>query len=101
MTDANTLTQSVGQRGLRMPIESFNDRTPVEAAPARVGSRGETPSPEVPLTSATGVPSLAQRAPGTDNLRADQRTLQAGDSRPTSSSGRGPSAPQSFADDRV
>lgn len=84
-----------------MAIESFNDRATVDGAPARAGSRGATPAPEVPLTSATGTPALAQRAPGTDNLRADSKTFAAGDSRPTASSGRGPTPPQHFTDDRV
>ena len=81
-----------------MPVESFNDRAITNGAPARAGSRGATPAPEVPLKSATGTPALAQRTDGTANIGADVRVIEAGDSRPQASSGREPSPPQKFGD---
>ena len=81
-----------------MPVESFNDRAITDGAPARTGSLGVTPAVEVPLTSATGTPALAVRASGTENLGADYKTFEAGDSRPQASFGNGPKPPQKFGD---
>lgn len=53
------------------------------------------------LPSATGRPSGIQLHDGTDNARAQYTTFEAGNTRPESSSGRGPSAPQFFNDSTV
>lgn len=62
--------------------------------------RGQ-PTPDA-LPSATGTPALAQRAPGTDNLRADYKCFEAGDARSTSGGkSRKPAGVQSFDDSAV
>lgn len=79
-----------------MPVEQFDGRS-LSDRPPRVGSRGDTPAVQDRGT-AKGRPSLAQTASGTEKLRTDNRTLEAGNTRPTSSSGAGPKPPQKFSD---
>lgn len=56
--------------------------------PPRVSIPRGNPARDV-LPSATGTPKLARKSDGLENLGTESRTVQAGDSRPQSSSGRG------------
>ena len=88
-----------GHKSFAKYVDAFDGAALGEIPPSASIPRGN-PTPDS-LPSAKGRPSLAQTADGTANLGTTAVTKQAGDSRAVSSSGRGPSAPQSFTDDRV
>lgn len=69
--------------------------------PPRMSIPRGNPTPDR-LPSATGRPALARTSDGLEAQRTTTRTIQAGDSRPESSSGRGTrAAVSSFEDSRV
>ena len=80
-------------------VDAFDGAALGEVPPRTSGPNTSATADALPR--AVGRPSLAQTADGTANLGTIAVTKQAGDSRAVSSSGRGPSLPQSFTDDRV
>lgn len=80
-------------------VDSFDGRALGDRPPRANVPRGTIAAPSLP--SAVGRPALAQTADGTENIRANYATHEAGSTRPAASSGRGPSAPQHFTDASV
>lgn len=66
--------------------------------PTHVSIPRGNPTPDT-LPRAVGSP--VRGATGTDNIRANYATFEAGSTRPASSTGRGPAAPQHFDDASV
>lgn len=87
-----------GHKSFAENTEGFDGAALGERPPRVSIPRGSSSRDALP--SATGTPAIA-KASGADNLRAEARTLQAGDSRPTSSSGRGTRAAVSSFKDTV
>lgn len=90
---------SAGHKSFAKNTEGFDGAALGERPPRVEIPRGD-PTPDA-LPTAHGRPALVQQASGLDNLRTTTTTKQAGDSRPTSSSGRGPGLPQHFNDSAV
>ena len=83
-----------------MPVDAFNDRS-LSDRPPRAGTAPNTATPAPTLPNATGTPALAQRASGTENIRANAETYAAGSTRPDVAKGRSATPAQSFSDARV
>lgn len=67
-----------------MPVDSFDPRA-LGDRPPRVGGAPNTATAAPSLPSATGHPTLALIANGTDNLRADPKTFTNSQNRSTPS----------------
>lgn len=83
----NMLRKGVGHKSFAQNTEGFDGASLSDRPPRMSIPRGH-PTPDV-LPSATGTPALAQIASGTENIRAERKNFEAGNTRATSSSGQG------------